>query len=651
MSAVSGSWITGHERRRDETSHELSSFDVLGGLPSFPTTTTHDGDDDNDNGHDSLLYPARSSQPQPACLSGAAEGIAHDTGRSTGSGLELQQALERTNCDSDQELEAIRGSVRSLRAQRAAVEKLKEKARAEEGTAKALRRKLGEAERRIEELRAQGGREVVRRLMDEVTELRARLQATSTAFQTRENSVAELREAVHHLRLDLRAGQEKTEAQARKLEEQGRESQEQQVTISRLEEECSRCEERVQVAEKTAEEKCAASGRELASLSTLLREANATLDASKGAMQAALAKQVKELEALRREKESLLSQKGQAKERLQELTSLCERQRSQLAEARLRLREVERLALAAKEDTRLAEDQVSRLRAELSAADRGRREEGAGATIKLRAATRQAEELKAELTRVKSEAAEKARQLLRHRDEMSSFRQDVNKLREATAQQGDIQQALRDRDQTIRDLRQRLELERRERGQWGQARKQLLKEFCEEENKLRSTLQSAPQRQQTKRRPRRQKHDHEQAQEQPAFGQAGPTRSDRETPRVEKNDTLSRQSTMYSLHSYATSTSNGEAGDKGAEGLVFRHRSNSRVARGQEQEEKGRGGSEDGSLFGLTRTARAVVGNGTCGAFGTVGTDGLGVRDVGGPEAEARHEFGMRLGHQLSQQA
>lgn len=62
----------------------------------------------------------------------------------------------------------IRGSVRSLRAQRAAVEKLKAKARKEEGAAKALRRKLGEAEHRIQELRAQGGRDVVRRLMDEV---------------------------------------------------------------------------------------------------------------------------------------------------------------------------------------------------------------------------------------------------------------------------------------------------------------------------------------------------------------------------------------------------------------------------------------------------------------------------------------------------
>lgn len=33
---------------------------------------------------------------------------------------------------------------------------------------------------------------------------------------------------------------------------------------------------------------------------------------------------------------------------------------------------------------------------------------------------------------------------------MSSFRQDVNKLREATVQQGDIRQALRDRDETIK---------------------------------------------------------------------------------------------------------------------------------------------------------------------------------------------------------
>lgn len=91
---------------------------------------------------------------------------ASGTARSTESGLE--QALGRERYDSDEELEAIRGSVRSLRAQRAAVEKLKETARAGESTAEMLRRKLGEAENRIQELRAQGGRDVVRRLMDEV---------------------------------------------------------------------------------------------------------------------------------------------------------------------------------------------------------------------------------------------------------------------------------------------------------------------------------------------------------------------------------------------------------------------------------------------------------------------------------------------------
>lgn len=91
---------------------------------------------------------------------------ASGTARSTESGLE--QALGRERNDSDEELEAIRGSVRSLRAQRAAVEKLKEKARAGEGEAEVLRRKLAEAENRTQELRAQGGRDVVRRLMDEV---------------------------------------------------------------------------------------------------------------------------------------------------------------------------------------------------------------------------------------------------------------------------------------------------------------------------------------------------------------------------------------------------------------------------------------------------------------------------------------------------
>lgn len=58
--------------------------------------------------------------------------------------------------------------MRSLRAQRVAVEQLKEKARQEEGTADLLRRKLGDAENEMRELRAQGGRDVVRRLMDEV---------------------------------------------------------------------------------------------------------------------------------------------------------------------------------------------------------------------------------------------------------------------------------------------------------------------------------------------------------------------------------------------------------------------------------------------------------------------------------------------------
>lgn len=61
--------------------------------------------------------------------------------------------------------------MRSLRAQRVAVEQLKEKARHDERTAEVLRRKLREAEGRIKELRAHGGRDVVRRLMDEVSAL------------------------------------------------------------------------------------------------------------------------------------------------------------------------------------------------------------------------------------------------------------------------------------------------------------------------------------------------------------------------------------------------------------------------------------------------------------------------------------------------
>lgn len=87
----------------------------------------------------------------------------------TGGGGSIESVLERAVCDSDEELEAIRGSVRSLRAQRVAVEQLKEKARHGERTAEVLRRKLREAEDRIREMKAHGGRDVVRRLMDEVS--------------------------------------------------------------------------------------------------------------------------------------------------------------------------------------------------------------------------------------------------------------------------------------------------------------------------------------------------------------------------------------------------------------------------------------------------------------------------------------------------
>lgn len=45
---------------------------------------------------------------------------------------------------------------------------------------------------------------------------------------------------------------------------------------------------------------CAASGRELASLSALLREANATIDASRGSTQATLAKHKEKLETARK---------------------------------------------------------------------------------------------------------------------------------------------------------------------------------------------------------------------------------------------------------------------------------------------------------------------------------------------------------------
>ncbi|CAM9925227.1 unnamed protein product, partial [Ectocarpus sp. 4 AP-2014] len=610
----SGSWALGRDRDRDRgmentnSSHNLS-FDVLGVLPTFPTTTPLEP---------SLIgSQTRTTRPQSHHALGG-EGIASaGTGGSTESGLE--QGFERESYDSDEELEAIRGSVRSLRAQRAAVEKLKEKARLQEGTAEELKRRLREAEEKVRELRAQGGRDVVRRLMDEVTELRARLKATSTAFQTRENSVAELREAVQTLTLDLRAGQEKARAQSRKLEQQGRESQEQQVMIARLEESCASCEERAEMAEKTAEDKCAASGRELASLSALLREANATLDASKGSMQATVAKQAEKLEAARKETESLLFEKGQANERVKELTSMCKRQRSKLADAGHRARELERLASAAKKETRLAQEQAAKLKTELSAADKRRREEDAGATIKLRTAARQVEELRSEVVLVKSEAAEKARQLVRHRDEMSAFREDVSKLREAAVQQGDMRQAVRDRDETIRDLRRQLELERRERGQWGQARKQLLLEFCEEENKLRSTLQ--PAQHQEPRSTRRQ------GRKQAVLEHAPLTGSDR---RLTRDKPLSRHATMRSIRTNRDSHRSSANSSLRGEACVAR------------EEEKVFGDSEAGEVL------LDLAGGGVR----DVGTRTLsGYEEGSSSRTMASDEFEMRSGQQLSQQA
>lgn len=164
-----------------------------------------------------------------------------------------------------------------------------------------------------------------------------------------------------------------------------------------------------------------------------------------------------------------------------------------------------------------------------------------------------------------------------------------------------------------------------------------LRARSEEENKLRSTLQPVhqerpqPQEQQQQQqqrttRPRRQ-------QKQALADQAPPERSGRQP--VEKP--LSRYSTRHSVDSTATN-GEAEAGDGGAEGL-FRVRSGSRAARGQE-EKGGEVSEDDESLFDFTRTTRAVV--------GTVGTDRF-VGDVGGHEAIG--EFRMRPGHQLPQPA
>eukprot|EP00904_Undaria_pinnatifida_P010013 jgi/Undpi1/6141/HiC_scaffold_20.g08626.m1 len=443
-----------------------SSFDILAALPGLDNS--------------SLIAAAKTAQYP----SFSPAGVEKTSGGST------ESALDRPSYDSDQELEAIRGSVRSLRAQRVAVEQLKKKARQEEGTADLLRRKLGNAEREVQELRAQGGRDVVRRLMDEVSELRARLKATSAAFQTREKSLAELREAVVELEQDRRAGQEKFRAQSRKLEDQDREAREQQLAIRSLEAACARCEERAAMAERRAEEKSADSGVELASLASRLREANAALEASKGTMEAAVAKHVRLLDSARKDKESLLFKKGQAQERMKELSSLAQRQRLNLAEAEHRAKELEREASEAKKEARLAQEQVREMRATLAAADETKKEEQLVSARNMDLVARRAQGLKLELVEARAEAAEKSRQLARHRNEMSAFGDDVKKLREVAAQQGEMHKAVQDRDETIGDLRQRLEQEKREREQWGRARKQLLLEFCEEENKLRWTLQT-----------------------------------------------------------------------------------------------------------------------------------------------------------------
>lgn len=54
----------------------------------------------------------------------------------------------------------------------------------------------------------------------QVSELRARLKATSRALQAREKGAAELRQAVQELERDRRAEQTKSRAQAKKTEEQ-----------------------------------------------------------------------------------------------------------------------------------------------------------------------------------------------------------------------------------------------------------------------------------------------------------------------------------------------------------------------------------------------------------------------------------------------
>lgn len=58
------------------------------------------------------------------------------------------------------------------------------------------------------------------------------------------------------------------------------------------------------------------------------------------------------------ENESLLFEKGRAQERINELTAICERQRSSFAESGRRAKDFERIASAAKQEAKLADKQV-----------------------------------------------------------------------------------------------------------------------------------------------------------------------------------------------------------------------------------------------------------------------------------------------------
>lgn len=224
---------------------------------------------------------------------------------------------------------------------------------------------------------------------------------------------------------------------------------------------------------------------ELQSLRDLLTEARDMLDTSQANM-AVLSVPQADFDQLQREKETLLYNKGELEQQLQELLQTTDQQRSTIRandatmhQAKLRLS-----TLATERDKLSKETQQLKHDLEVATSDTNRTQlEAECARLK-----GELETAVQKLSRLRSDMRGQKQLTQAKSDELIACRQELASAKLLAAKHEHLQTALTQAQHDAAQLRQQLQREIKDRSLWAKSRGELLSQFCHEPEAIQMTL-------------------------------------------------------------------------------------------------------------------------------------------------------------------